>query len=116
MRRPPEALLLDIQSASRRLETYISGFTLEEFLADDKTKAAAIREIEIIGEACIRLPSEYRNAHPEVAWADFARLRNLYIHVYERIRYDRVWATATRTIPALAAAIEPLIPAEPENT
>jgi uncharacterized protein with HEPN domain len=114
--RAPEALLLDIASASKRLASYVSGMTREQFLADDKTKAATVREIEIIGEACARLPSAYREAHPEIPWSDLARLRNIYIHVYERIRYDRVWITATRTIPPIAAAIAPLIPPEPDHS
>jgi uncharacterized protein with HEPN domain len=113
--RAPEALLLDITLAAKRLASYVQGMTREQFLADDKTKAATVREIEIIGEACARLPAEYRLAHPDVPWNDLERLRNIYIHVYERVRYDRVWATATRTIPTIATAVERLVPEEPDD-
>lgn len=111
--RAPEALLLDIMSAAARLAAYVEGYTREQFLADDKTKAACVREIEIVGEAANRLPADFKNMHPEIPWSDLARLRNIYIHVYERIRYERVWLTATRTIPAVAAKIAVLIPQEP---
>jgi uncharacterized protein with HEPN domain len=113
--RAPEALLLDITLAAERLASYVNGMSPEQFLADDKTKAATVREIEIIGEACARLPAAYRVAHPEVPWSDLERLRNIYIHVYKRVRNDRVWATATRTIPAIAKAVERLVPKEPDD-
>lgn len=111
--RAREALLLDIVNAAKRLATYVEGITREQFLTDDKTKAASIREIEVIGEAANRLPSDYKAEHPEIPWSDLTRLRNLYIHVYERIKYDRVWLTITRTIPIVASTVADLVPLEP---
>jgi hypothetical protein len=35
--------------------------------------------------------------------------------VYERVRYDRVWTTATRTIPAVAEAVAALALVEPDD-
>jgi len=113
--RPPETLLIDIVSAARRLASYVDGMTREQFLADDKTKAAVVREMEIIGEAANRLPTAYRAGHPEVPWRDLSRLRNLYIHAYDRINYDLVWVTATRTIPIVAGTVQELIPTEPTD-
>lgn len=111
--RGPEACLLDIVAACDRLASYIVGMTRRDFLADDKTKAAVVREIEIIGEAAGRIGAVYRTAHPEVPWTDLTRLRNLYIHVYDRNNYDRVWSTATRTVPAVATAARGLVPPPP---
>ncbi|MBM3496033.1 MAG: DUF86 domain-containing protein [Armatimonadetes bacterium] len=113
--RVPEAFLLDILAASERIASYIDGMTRSAFAGDAKTKAAVVREIEIIGEAANRLPAQYRDAHPEVPWMDLARLRNLYIHVYERVNYDRVWLTATRTIPRVADVVAKLVPLEAED-
>ncbi len=84
--RQPEAWLLDISSGGNRRARYLANLTREQFLADDMVQADTVREIEIIGEACSRLPQSFRSAHDGVPWSDIARLRNLYIHVYEHIR------------------------------
>jgi uncharacterized protein with HEPN domain len=113
--RSVEALLLDIQTAAERLQSYIAEVTEQQFLVDNKTKAAVVREVEIIGEAARRTPKSFRTLHPEIPWADLTQLRNLYAHVYERVDYRRVWLTATRTVPAIAAAVAALVPAEPPD-
>ncbi len=54
--REPEALVLDIASAARRLAGYVEGITREQFLADDKTKTATVREINQLAGA--HVPSD----------------------------------------------------------
>jgi len=40
-------------------------------------------------------------------------MRHRLVHGYDQIKWDRVWETVTIDLPALKAAIEPLIPEEP---
>ena len=75
-------------------------------------KAAVVREIEIIGEAAYRVSQAFKDAHPEIPWKDLAQLRNFYIHVYDRIKYEKVWTTANNKIPRIATAIASLLPPE----
>lgn len=104
--------LEDICNALHRVAAYIEGFSEEDFLADDKTRAAVVRELEIIGEAAGHISEAMRVDHPEIPWQRLIRLRNFYIHVYDAVNYSRVWETATRMLPRLEADILPLLPSD----
>src|SRR5579862_4530424 len=109
--RKDDARLEDITNAASRLAGYLGGVTLEQFLEDNMRKAATIREVEIIGEAAYRISKQVKAEHPEVPWAALMNLRNFYIHVYDRIDYERVWYTATNTIPSIHQVVSQLLPA-----
>lgn len=108
--RKDDARLEDINNAAIRLSEYIAGITREQYLADNMRKAATIRELEIMGEAAHRVSKRFKTAHPEVPWAVLTNLRNFYIHVYDRIDYERVWYTATHTAPGIQRAVAKLLP------
>jgi uncharacterized protein with HEPN domain len=55
-RRDPHLLLEDIRSALARIERYTTGMQREQFLVDEKTIDAVVRNLEIIGEAVRWLP------------------------------------------------------------
>jgi len=109
--RKDDARLEDIRNAASRLAGYLGGVTFEQFLEDDMRKAATIRELEIIGEAAYRISKRVKADHPEVPWTTLMNLRNFYIHVYDRIDYERVWYTATHTIPPIHQVVSQLLPA-----
>ena len=46
----------DILDSIRKINVYAEGMSKEEFLKDDKTIDAVIRNFEIIGEAANRMP------------------------------------------------------------
>jgi uncharacterized protein with HEPN domain len=107
--------LLDISEAADRISEYISGVERTDFLSHKMMKAAVVREIEIIGEAASRVSLSLKETHPEVPWKELAQLRNLYIHVYHRVKYEKVWTTAKSKVPRIAAAVAALIPSEPPD-
>lgn len=113
--RSDSQFLLDITEAAGRMSEYITGVERKDFLAHNMMKAAVVREIEIIGEAASRISQSLKDAHPEVPWKDLAQLRNFYIHVYDRVKYEKVWTTANNKIPRIAAAVAALLPAEPHG-
>jgi uncharacterized protein with HEPN domain len=88
--RSSDAFLLDIVEASARMADYTAGMSRADFMADRKTQAAVVREIEISGEASPQLPEPSKLANPDIPWRDLARLRNLYIHAYHGIDYGIV--------------------------
>ena len=61
-RRDADLLIEDIQTAIARIERYLSGMGRDQFLADEKTIDAVVRNLEIIGEAVRWLPEESRRA------------------------------------------------------
>jgi len=65
--------------------------TSKEFLNDDKTIDAVIRNFEIIGEASNRIPEEIRDKYQLVNWHRIKGFRNRVIHDYMGIDYEIVW-------------------------
>ena len=55
---------------------YTVGLSYEQFLGDEKTIDAVIRNFEIIGEAANRLPEEIRDQHPNIDWHRIRGFRN----------------------------------------
>jgi uncharacterized protein with HEPN domain len=113
--RRDEALLGDIVLAARRIGEHIAGLSHDAFLTDRKTQAAVEREITILGEAANDLSDDLRAAHPEVPWQRLVRLRHFYIHAYEMVDANQVWATACRSVPEFLKAVEPLLPKAPPD-
>ena len=58
------AFIGHVVMAMRFVADFIDGMTLDDFLADRKTRDAVIRNCEVIGEAIKHVPDEYRVQHP----------------------------------------------------
>jgi uncharacterized protein with HEPN domain len=59
-KRDPSLFLDDMLEALRRIEEYTEGFSQEEFVRDQKTTDAVIRNPGILGEACGQIPLSAR--------------------------------------------------------
>jgi uncharacterized protein with HEPN domain len=90
-RREPQLLLQDIVDSIEKIKIYTSGMDIREFLQDDKTIDAVIRNFEIIGEAANRIPEEVREKFQEVNWHRIRGFRNRIVHDYMGIDYEIVW-------------------------
>ena len=105
-KRTPQLLLEDILESADKILTYTAGFSFEQFLADDKTIDAVIRNFEIIGEAANRLPEEIRDRYPQVDWHRIRGFRNRIVHDYMGIDYKIVWLIKETYLPTLIADIK----------
>lgn len=68
----------DILDAMGKARLLVQDLTYEEFAGDFRTHFAAVRALEIVGEATKRLPDSLREAHPEVPWREMAGMRDRY--------------------------------------
>jgi uncharacterized protein with HEPN domain len=100
------AYVVDILEAARRIQSYIAGIDYIAFKRDLMRQDAVVKRLEVIGEITKRLSDEFKQSHPSVAWHEIAGMRNILIHEYDKINADRVWTTATHSIPQLIAALE----------
>lgn len=82
------------------------NLTFDEFLADERTKRAIIRSLEIIGEATKRIPSCYCRKHSAVPWKSISGMRDRLIHGYFVIDYDIVWDVISNKLQSLRDTIE----------
>ncbi len=83
--------------------------SFDDFISDDKTIDAVVRNFEIIGEAANRVPDNFKSDHPEIEWRRMTGLRNRIIHEYFGINYVTVWEIKEENIPELADFIQQAI-------
>jgi len=79
-RRDNHLLILDMLDAAYRIQTYTEGLDFEEFVNDQKTLDAVVRNFEIIGEASTRIHPDFQIEHSEIPWKHLRGYRNRLIH------------------------------------
>ena len=105
MSRDVSLFIEDILIACERIQSYVRGMTFEQFRADQKTKDAVTRNLEIIGEAASQLPDDVTNVMPAVAWRDIRGLRIILAHKYFGVNDRVLWDAAATDIPLLANTV-----------
>ena len=96
----------DIVDAIQKVDNFIEGMTLEQFLADEKTSFAVIRALEIIGEATKNIPQTIKENYPDIPWKEMAGIRDKLIHDYFGVDLEVVWNTATEDLLELKEKID----------
>ena len=79
------------------------GHDYEVFCHDSAYQDATALCLIQIGEATHRLGDEFKEAHPEVAWADIYGMRNHLVHGYDAFDPEIAWDALTRYVPDLLA-------------
>lgn len=85
--------LADMLQAIQRATTYVAGMSYEDFLGDIKTQDAAIRALEILGEASKDISGDLKTRFSEIPWKRIAGQRDKLIHNYFGVNLDIVWET-----------------------
>jgi len=99
-------LIEDIIDSGQKILNYTLGLTFDQFIADNKTVDAVIRNFEIIGEAANRLPEEFKDMHPDVDWHRIRGFRNRIIHDYFGIDYNIVWQIKETYLPTVITKLQ----------
>jgi uncharacterized protein with HEPN domain len=97
-----------IREAAESALQFVAGMTFEAFAADQRTVYAAVRALEIVGEATKRLPEEIRALEPEFPWKKMAGMRDIIVHRYENVDLRVVWDTIHQDLPSLVPRMERL--------
>jgi uncharacterized protein with HEPN domain len=115
MPHPDYTWVADILIAARKIRRAAEGLSRMEFEADEYRVMSVERLLITIGEAAKQVSVEFRSRHPEIPWRQMAGMRDLVVHAYRNINPDQVWSAVSISVPALIAAAEPLVPADPES-
>lgn len=108
MKKDPKIFLQHILESIKWVEIDTKGLSEKDFLKNVPIQDAVIRRLEIIGEAIVNLPEEFKKLHPDVDWSKAIAMRNILIHVYFGIDLRIVWDTATQTLPEFKKQIQSL--------
>jgi uncharacterized protein with HEPN domain len=93
--------LEDILRAIQDLRRFTSGMDARAFLADRTARHACAAALTTVGEAVKHLPRDLCERHPDIAWADWAGLRDVPVHQYFRIDQQRIWRIIERDLAPL---------------
>ena len=91
---------------------YTQGMTFEDFLADDRTFDAVMRNLQIIGEAAKNVPPEIRIRYPEVEWRKIAGLRDVLAHAYFSLENETLWDIVENKVPPLLEQVQHILEME----
>ncbi len=103
MSRAEEERFADILEAIQRCQDYVPHLRSDDLAS--MAYDALLRNLAVIGEAVRSLPSETREAMPDVPWASIAGLRNIVVHEYFRVNPDLILDIVDRELVELALAI-----------
>ena len=101
-----------IVEAIERIHRYVEDMSEIDFLDDEKTQDAVVRNFEIIGEASHNIElyqQAFAAAHPEVPWTIMYTMRNRVAHGYFKVDFELVWKTIHEDFPELHRLVRKLI-------
>jgi uncharacterized protein with HEPN domain len=101
--------LLDIQDAIERALEYTNGLTWDEYLHDNKTQDAVVRNLEVLGETTKNISDDLRIEYPAVPWRDMSGTRDRLVHHYFGISQEIVWQIVQKDLPGLKQQIANMI-------
>ena len=113
--RRDDALLLDMLVAARKIQQFTNDMVRTDFEASALVQSAAIREIQVIGEAARLVSDPTRAAQPHIPWALIVGMRHRIIHEYFDIDLGILWDTIQNDIPALIELLADIVPPEDEG-
>lgn len=87
--------------ATQKALAFVQGYEKTDFESDELMQLAAVRLIEIIGEATRHVSSSTREQRSEIPWAAIAGTRNQLIHGYFNVDLDIVWSILHDNLPVL---------------
>jgi uncharacterized protein with HEPN domain len=109
MKKDPRVYMAQILERIDRILTFTEDGR-EAFFESQLLQDAAIRNLEVIGEAAKRVPDDYRNSYPMIPWRGLASPRDVLIHQYEGVSLDQVWRIIRDELPPLRQAISSILP------
>lgn len=109
MLRQPDVYLNDMLGAIEKIQRYTSKMTYEGFKNDELVQDAAIRNLEILGEAAKKIPDEIKSAYPDAEWKKVAGLRDILIHDYFGIDTVIIWDVIQNKLPSLQISLRKIV-------
>lgn len=98
-KRGAKLYLEDIRDSIKKIEEYTKDLNFDEFIKDEKTIDAVVRNLTIIGEAAKNIPNKIKSKNPDIAWVEAIGMRNKVTHEYFGVDEDILWKTIKEDLP-----------------
>ena len=112
MRKDDVIRLRHMLDAAREAVGFAQGRFRTDLDGDRMLVLSLVKGIEILGEAAYRISEITRDQLQGIPWDDIIGMRHRLVHAYFDINLDILWRTVQDDLPALIAALEPLVPGE----
>ncbi|MEW9125058.1 MAG: DUF86 domain-containing protein [Thermotaleaceae bacterium] len=106
--RDDKTYLIHILECITNIEDYTKQGK-EEFMYSRLIQDAAIRNLEIIGEATKKITPDLRNSYPLVPWREMAGLRDILIHDYFGVDLKIVWNVIEKELSGIKEEIKHIL-------
>ena len=104
--------LEDILGSCGKILRFTANMPFDEFVEDEKTYDAVVRNLEIIGEAAKNLPDDIRLRYRSIEWRKIAGLRDVIAHEYFGIDNDIVWDIIQNKVESLQEEVRRIMESE----
>ena len=109
MSRDEGLYLDDTLAACELVSKFTRGMSYDNFIQDDRTYHATLRNLEIIGEAIKNISDETKIKYTQVKWRKIAGFRDIVAHDYFGVSDEIVWDVIQNEIPLLTKQIKKII-------
>lgn len=109
MKRDDSVYLAHILISISKIIRYSENKDYVDFMRDEMLQDAVIRQVQVIGEASIRVGAEIKRKHKEIPWIDIKGMRNKLVHDYFGVDVDEVWKVVQKDLPILKEQIKKLL-------
>ena len=109
MSKNPKILLRHILESIKTLKEYLLDVSEAEYLSSMEKQDSSERRLQIIGEAIVQLPDEFKHKYPDIPWAEIAGLRNRLVHEYFDVDHKLVWNILDKSLEEFKRQIELLL-------
>jgi uncharacterized protein with HEPN domain len=97
-------------TAAQEILDFMQGVSQAEFERNNQLRYAVERQLMVIGEAARHVSDEFQEQHPDIPWLQIIGQRNVLAHDYGEILIERVWLTATKSLPELITLLDQIVP------
>jgi len=101
--------LQDMLESIGKIVQYTSGMRFQDFVQDQRTRDAVVRNLEVLGEAARQIPTAIQERYPDIPWAQIISLRNRLIHAYFLVDYGVVWEIVQNELPPLQQRLQEIV-------
>ena len=90
---------------AKEAQSFVKGFDEAQFLGDNRTQAAVIMKLAVIGEISKKVSDETKEKI-NLPWKEISGFRDMAIHDYIVLSLKVVWATVHESLDELISKIE----------
>ncbi len=80
-----------ILESAEFLRANLGNLTFDRFAENQALVLATLHSLQIVGEASITIPDEFKDDHSKFPWRGMRRMRNIIVHQYFKVDLATLW-------------------------